>query len=128
MSLVNIVNLTPHDINVYREDDLDEYHRVKFGCRPYCVIPPATQPTARIITQERPAEPVSIYDGTTIPVSDRVMSHIQNLPAPVDGTFYIVSTIVATYAPHRSDLLVPSGNVRSKNGIIVGCTGFSRLV
>ena len=128
MSLVNIVNLTPHDVNVYREDDLDEYHRVKFGCRPYCVIPSATQPTARIITQERPAEPVSLYDGTTIPVCDKVMSHIQNLPAPSEDTFYIVSTIVATYAPHRSDLLIPSGNVRSKNGVIVGCTGFSRLV
>ena len=127
MSLVNIVNLTPHDVNVYREDDLDEYRRVKFGCRPYCVIPSASQPTARIITQERPVDPVDM-DGRDIPLTEKVMSHIQNLPAPVDGTFYIVSTIVALYAPHRTDLLVPSGNVRSRSGVIVGCTGFSRMV
>lgn len=125
---MKIVNLTPHDINVYREGDLDEYHRVKFGCRPYCVIPPATQPTARIITQERPVGPFSMDNGVEIPLSERSMSHVQNLPAPVAGTFYIVSTIVALYAPHRTDLLVPTGNVRSRNGVIVGCTGFSRMV
>ena len=125
--IAKLVNLTPHDVNIYREEDLDEYHRVKFGCRPYCVIPPATQPTARIITQERPVDPLNV-DGMDIPLTAKAMSHIQNLPAPADGTFYIVSTIVAFYVPHRSDLLVPTGNVRSRNGVIVGCTGFSRMV
>lgn len=124
---MKIVNLTPHDVNIYRDSDLDEYRRVRFGCRPYCVIPPATQPTARIITQERPVDSLSV-DGMEIPLNEKVMSHIQNLPAPAKDTYYIVSTIVATYAPHRADLLVPTGNVRSRNGVIVGCTGFSRMV
>lgn len=125
--IAKLVNLTPHDVNIYREEDLDEYHRVKFGRRPYCVIPPSAQPTARIITQERPVDPLNMGD-VDIPLNEKVMSHIQNLPAPVDGTFYIVSTIVALYAPHRSDLLAPTGNVRSRNGVIVGCTGLSRMV
>lgn len=125
--IAKLVNLTPHDVNIYREEDLDEYHRVKFGRRPYCVIPPAAQPTARIVTQERPVDPLNMGD-VDIPLNEKVMSHIQNLPAPVDGTFYIVSTIMALYAPHRSDLLAPTGNVRSRNGVIVGCTGFSRMV
>lgn len=125
--IAKLVNLTPHDVNIYREEDLDEYHRVKFGRRPYCVIPPSAQPTARIVTQERPVDPLNMGD-VDIPLNEKVMSHIQNLPAPVDGTFYIVSTIVALYAPHRSDLLAPTGNVRSRTGVIVGCTGFSRMV
>lgn len=125
--IAKLVNLTPHDVNIYREEDLDEYHRVKFGRRPYCVIPPSAQPTARIITHERPVDPLNMGD-VDIPLNEKVMSHIQNLPAPVDGTFYIVSTIVALYAPHRSDLLAPTGNVRSRNGVIVGCIGFSRMV
>lgn len=125
--IAKLVNLTPHDVNIYREEDLDEYHRVKFGRRPYCVIPPSALPTARIITHERPVDPLNM-GGVDIPLNEKVMSHIQNLPAPVDGTFYIVSTIVALYAPHRSDLLAPTGNVRSRTGVIVGCTGFSRMV
>ena len=125
--IAKLVNLTPHDVNIYREEDLDEYHRVKFGRRPYCVIPTSAQPTARIITHERPVDPLNMGD-VDIPLNEKVMSHIQNLPAPVDGTFYIVSTIVALSAPHRSDLLAPTGNVRSRNGVIVGCTGFSRMV
>lgn len=125
--IAKLVNLTPHDVNIYREDDLDKFRRVEFGRRPYCVIPPAVQPTARVITQERPVDSLSV-DGMEIPLNEKVMSHIQNLPAPVDDTFYIVSTIVALYAPHRTDLLVPSGNVRSRSGVIVGCTGFSRMV
>lgn len=125
--IAKLVNLTPHDVNIYREEDLDKFCRVEFGRRPYCVIPPAVQPTARVITQERPVDSLNV-DGMEIPLNEKIMSHIQNLPSPVDGTFYIVSTIVALYAPHRTDLLVPSGNVRGRSGVIVGCTGFSRMV
>ncbi len=45
----------------------------------------------------------------------------EGLPDFKEGTFYIVSQLVKSAMPSRSDLLVPAEVVRDEKGNIVGC-------
>ena len=45
----------------------------------------------------------------------------EGLPEFQEGTFFIVSQIVKSALPSRSDLLVPAELVRDTNGNIIGC-------
>ena len=53
-------------------------------------------------------------------------SAIMHLPEYEDGTFYIVSAMVAQAAPHRSDLISPDTEHanRDEKGFIVSVKGF----
>jgi len=48
------------------------------------------------------------------------------LPDQVAGTFLIVSQLVKSACPDRSDLLVPAEVVRDKEGKIIGCKALGR--
>ncbi len=45
----------------------------------------------------------------------------EGLPDFKEGTFYIVSQLVKSALPSRSDLLVPAEVIRDEKGNIVGC-------
>ena len=47
------------------------------------------------------------------------------LPVAEDGKFYIVSRIAAMAMPERTDLLMVDGTIRDDTGRIIGCTGFA---
>jgi hypothetical protein len=108
MEIANIVNLTPHNVNLYVSDDV------------VVTIPPA--PNAR---------PVRVSDAQTlltggqwdgpVPIVRVTAGEVANLPAPRKGVWLIVSRIVAQALPQRSDLLAPYQEVRDENNQIVGC-------
>ena len=63
------------------------------------------------------------HDGDIngIPVNLSVFGEISGLPAPVEGTVYVVSRIVAEACKNRDDLLIVDDTVRDEDGRIIGC-------
>jgi len=116
---MNLVNLTPHPIDLFTP----EGERI-------------TIPTSGTVTRvaTTPGTLRSI-EGVPVPVADPpTYGQVEVLPRPVEGTMYIVSSMVAsaleTQGIRRDDLLVPGtgpsdGVVRDAEGRIVGV---SRLV
>jgi hypothetical protein len=106
---VVIVNLTPHDIHLYRGDELVETI-VSSG-------------TARVSVR---SEKVGEIGG--FPISKNFYGEIIGLPDPQPGIYYVVSALVAQAAAgRRDDLLVVNDTVRDQEGRIIGCRGFARI-
>jgi hypothetical protein len=106
MNGVKFVNLTPHEITIVRGDEK-------------IVIPPSGL-VARVRATE---EKVGEVDG--IPVVVVNYGDVENLPAPEDGTIYLVSQIVLGAVRGRSDVLAPNtgkGAVRDAHGNVAGVT------
>lgn len=102
-----IVNLTPHAITIVSPD----------GGK--TVIDPSGE-IARVTETHTPAGTV---DG--VPIVTVTYGEVTGLPAGDGECAYIVSALVAAALPHRSDLLVPVGQIRDEAGRIAGCTGLS---
>lgn len=105
-----IVNLTPHDIHLYRGDELVE-----------------TVKSSGIARVNVRSEVIGEVNG--FPISKNFYGEITGLPAPLPGIYYVVSALVAQAASglKRADLLVVNDTVRDKDGRIVGCRGFARI-
>ena len=104
-----LVNLTPHFINVFDEND-----KVIKWVKP-------EETSARCSVNR---EVIGSIDG--IPLFDTVFGIIKGLPKPKKGTWYIVSRVVAE-ASKRNDLIIPDDTIRDKDGIILGCRGFAKV-
>jgi hypothetical protein len=63
--------------------------------------------------------PAGEIDG--ILVTKTEFGHPEGLPEFGEGVYYVVSQLVKTALPSRSDLLVPAEVVRDEKGNIVGC-------
>ena len=63
--------------------------------------------------------PAGEIDG--VPVSRTEFGNPEGLPEFQEGVFIVVSQLVKTALPSRSDLLVPAEVVRDEKGNIVGC-------
>lgn len=107
--MINLVNLTPHDIIIQLEDSK--------------VVIPASGTVARVATTERDA---GMING--IPVVTQVFGDIVGLPDPAPNTKYIVSQIVlaAAKAAGRTDCLAPNTAkaIRDDQGRITAVPGF----
>jgi hypothetical protein len=101
---MKIINKTPHPIYI-----LDENGAVM---RMF----PKSQGMIRV---EEKVEIVGTLDG--IPLTKTTYSNVMDLPAKVEGTYYIVSRMVKDAAGNRDDLVVPSQMVRNQDGLIMGC-------
>ena len=66
------------------------------------------------------------FIADSVSVNKSVFGEVVGLPEPIEGTWYIVSRIVAE-AAQRSDLLVPDETVRNSEGQIVGCKSFATI-
>lgn len=109
MEKVIIVNLTPHNINLFRGDELIETIK--------------SSGTARVSVC---SEIIGEING--FPISKNFYGEIIGLPEPQPGIFYVVSALVAQAAAgKRDDLLVVNDTVRDEEGRIVGCRGFARI-
>lgn len=125
-----IVNLTPHDVDIYNPQDcyLKEgqlYLREEEDTGEYpqsFITYPAAKEPARVTFVQKPA---GMADG--IPVCWWAPNEIVNLPEPKPKTYYIVSKIVAQAWPAREDFIFPGTVVRDADGHIVGCIDFSRV-
>jgi hypothetical protein len=102
-----LVNLTPHDINIVREDGTT-----------WTI--PASGEVARVYANTRR---VDEFDG--VPITQTFYGMVAGLPEPQDGVRYIVSALVAERVTDRTakvgDILVPSETVRDEHGRIIGC-------
>lgn len=106
--MANFVNLTPHTINILNEHDQE------------IMAIPANGIVARCSQSE---ETVMTIDG--INVTRQTFGDVFDLPEPQEGTFFIVSRLVAMAAPDRLDLLIPGPLVRNDQGQPIGCHGLS---
>jgi hypothetical protein len=111
---MNVINLTPHDVTVWLDDD-PLGGKVRF---------PASGQVARLGTIELGTQS---YPGVLAPVELVEFHHLENPPPQEDGTWYIVSLPTALAHP-RKDFLVPYREVRDEDGRIVGCRMLARPV
>lgn len=68
----------------------------------------------------------SVQVGTVddIPLIRQEFGEVEGLPAPKEGTYLIVSRMVASALPERRDLVVPADLVRNGKGEVIGCKAF----
>ena len=98
-----IKNFTPHSITIC--NNAGEVARV---------IQPEGLVRLKAVTV-----PAGEIDG--VPVTRTEFGQAEGLPEFKEGIFIVVSQLVKTALPSRSDLLVPAEVVRDEKGNIVGC-------
>ena len=108
---MKFVNLTPHDITVVLPDTQTENNRRRVFHRDGTV--------ARV---SQIATVVETIDD--IVISTVKFGSVVGLPKPVDGIRFIVSSMVKSAEPNRTDLVSPGDLVRDENGNVIGCKGF----
>lgn len=99
---MNLINLTAHTINVHGLEPIKTSGFI-----------------ARVQThlhqdQEINGVPVFVRSGETV----------VNVPEPMEGVMYIVTSYVREALPARKDLLSPAKFTRDKNGVVIGCAAF----
>ena len=115
MNAKNIVNLTPHTINIYGDEG-------------WIINVSATGSLARVAEVRESAPPVQIgtdVSGLYIPVSRATYGEVTGLPEPDGETIYIVSAQVAQQCAGRQDVFYPGPAIRDDAGRQVGCHGLS---
>lgn len=100
---MNIINLTPHAVNIYTESGIKT------------IEPSGT--VARCAQQK-----MLIGHIGDICLYKTSFGEITGLPEQQDDTFYIVSVVIANALKgRRSDVLIPIDPVRDEGGSIIGC-------
>lgn len=110
---MQLVNLTPHPLNVFGLNGA------------VTTLAPAGKAPRLAVSRE--ARPSFEADGNTFAVVRPTLGAVEGLPAPVKGTFFVVSALVAE-AAKRPDLLSPGELVRDGAGNVIGCKGFCSYV
>lgn len=105
----SIVNLTPHPITILEKGNipLATFH--------------ATRPAARCSQSTSIVGGHPISEDIAIPLSETTFGKVVGLPNPIPGVRFIVSRLVMSACPDRTDLLVPNELVRGEDGNIIGC-------
>lgn len=107
---MNVINLTPHDVTI--ASPAGEFIYESAG-------------VARVATL--PAESTAV-EGLPCPViPSPVFGEVEGLPAPVEGTVYLVSGLVLARCAGRSDVFAPAtgpkdGAIRDAGGRILAVT------
>ena len=108
--MCKLVNLTPHAINIVKEDGTSVLN-----------VPSSGLARCKATTVRVGYVTVDINNKTIqIPQTKTVFGEVYGLPEETEGTIYVVSRVVAE-ATGRSDLRVPNESVRNSDGAIVGC-------
>lgn len=105
-----LVNLTPHPIDILDGSSGEPITSI-----------PQSGSVARVGTERAiigEVEGIDIYKTT--------FGEVQDLPEPIEGTYYIVSALVMSALPDRADLLSPGELVRDEDGRVIGCRGLTR--
>ena len=109
--MTNIINLTPHTINICNEDGTIVKSFESEG----------------ITRARQTAEVVGSLDGVEL-VSMK-FGEPEDLPEYVEGTYYVVSIITANAAKavgrRVDDLLITADPMRDADGRIIGCKRFA---
>ena len=111
--MAKIVNLTPHTVNIVAEDGTIK----------------AEYPSEGNARASQVAEHVGELDGVEL-VSMK-FGATENLPAPAEDVYYIVSAITANAAKAEGrttdDLVITADPVRDDKGKIIGCKRFALI-
>ena len=108
---MELVNLTPHDINLVDEN--------LTSIRTF-----SSSGIVRIEEKMENAALMHLLDGTAVNFKSSKLAGIYGLPEASENTYYIVSMVVATALKgKRFDLVYPEV-VRNDKGVIIGCKGF----
>lgn len=102
----NILNFTPHALNVVGLDG--------------SVTTFPSVGVVRVATSTVSRNPIGGFGVVATTFSD-----VAGLPDPVSGTYFVVSRLVLSACPGRTDLLCPGELIRDVDGNVVGCKGFS---
>jgi hypothetical protein len=105
---MEIINLTPHTVNMVSEEGVEISRFISQG-------------EARC---KQSIEKVGEING--ILITETQFGEVYGLPDEKEGTYYIVSRLVMQACNNRNDLLVPNEIVRDMEGKIIGCKSFSR--
>lgn len=106
--MTQIKNFTPHPINI---------------CNNAGKVIRVIQPEG-LVRLKAVTVPAGEIDG--VPVTKTEFGQPEGLPEFKEGVFIVVSQLVKTALPARSDLLVPAEVVRDEKGNIVGCKSLGR--
>lgn len=107
-----LVNCTPHTVNIHRKDGS------------ILTVEPSGN-FARVATS---VENIKIpeIEGINVAKTTFDTSNIEGLPAPQEGTLYIVSLITLNALKGiRNDLVAPGNLIRDEGGNIIGCDGLT---
>jgi hypothetical protein len=111
MAKIKITNLTPHQVTIIAEDG--------------AIV--AQFPSEGIARASQQAEKVGELNG--IELVSMKFGEPEDLPDPVEGTYYVVSIITANAAQavgrRTDDLLITADPVRDADGRIIGCKRFA---
>lgn len=107
---MNIINLTPHTINIYDADK-----------NPVAVVEPSGE-VARV-TATRTLVDVG---ENGIPFYVTTYGEVTGLPEPQQDTIYVVSGLLRSEVPERLDLWQPGELLRNEAGQPVGCIGLQQ--
>ncbi len=107
---MTVVNKTPHAVIIVDENGQ--------------VVRTYEKGDSQIRLAVKTVQDVPLADGT--PTSRTKFGEPEGLPDFKEGTFYIVSQLVKSALPDRTDLLVPAEVVRDEKGNIVGCKSLGR--
>ncbi|MCY9577942.1 hypothetical protein [Paenibacillus alvei] len=107
---VNIVNLTPHTINIMPDGTDGDVTSI-----------PSSGEARATTTRE--------HYGTIngIQVYRTKFGTVQGLPKPQKDTIFIVSSITAQAVPEREDVFIPDDIVRDEQGRVIGCRALGRI-
>ena len=107
-----IVNLTPHEITVYKDG-----------------VVALTLPSEGVARADSKSVIIDSVNG--IDITRVIFGEPIDLPEPEDDTFYVVSRITiesaATSGRTTDDLLTTDRLVRDENGRVIGCESFARI-
>ena len=112
---MNIVNLTPHALNLMPEGPDG----------PTVTIPPSGI-VARCTTSRVQVGTITV-DNIAIPVNRTQFGAVTGLPDPQPDTIYIVSAVVAQAVPDRSDVFIVDDAVRDEQGRIIGARALAHV-
>lgn len=113
MKKFEVVNLTPHDCVLMNEN---QDVILKIG---------KSGKIARCSESFQEPQPIEV-NGVCLNLFKKIVGKTYDLPEPVDGVLYFVSSFVASDNPNRKDLITPAKYVR-ENGLTIGCIDFAVL-
>jgi hypothetical protein len=112
---MNIVNLTPHPLNLMPEGPDG----------PTVTIPPLGI-VARCAVDRVQVNAVAV-DRITVPVNRTQFGTVTGLPDPQPDTIFVVSALVAQAVPDRQDVFIVDDAVRDDQGRIVGARALAHI-
>lgn len=125
---MKFVNMCPHKLVIAAEDataaDINQGKKILLTLEPSGTVARVdvdTQVTSYLA--RGPEEDTGTYGA--VPVFKAQMGSVQHLPAPEDGTIYVVSFLVAQAAA-REDVLSPGELIRGEDGMPIACRGLAQ--